>query len=167
MPDAATQRTTALATLRLYAQPDIPPIIEPEALDEILNGSAKATIWAVATAYEFGDIVLPTVRNGHRYKCTVAGTSEADADDEPEWGVGAGSILTEGDSDPVLTWMEDGPDFKNLYNVRAAIHAAWMYKAGQASQLYATSQSGSRFEHQQIYDHCIQMAEKFAPVEVA
>lgn len=39
--------------------------------------------WAVDTAYSAGDIVVPTTDNGHRYRCTAAGTS--DATTEPTW----------------------------------------------------------------------------------
>lgn len=31
--------------------------------------------WRSGTAYSLGNFVVPTVRNGHYYKCTIAGTS--------------------------------------------------------------------------------------------
>lgn len=167
MPTAAEQRESAMELLRLYAQPDVPPLIGAVALDTILDDSIRATIWTEDTAYIYGAVILPTVRNGHKYRCIQAGTSDADAADEPEWPKGAGGIITEGASDPILTWQEYGPDFENLYDVRRAARQVWEAKAAMASQLYATTQSGSRFDHNQVYDQCIKQAERFASMGVA
>jgi len=163
MPTAAEQRESAMELLRLYAQPDVPPLIGATALDTILDNSIKATIWTVGTAYIYGAVILPTVRNGHKYRCIQAGASDADAADEPEWPKGAGGIITEGASDPILTWQEYGPDFDNLYDVRRSARQVWEAKAAMAASLHGSS----GMQTQQVYEHCIKQAERYASLEVA
>lgn len=163
MPSADAQRQTAMQTLRLYGQPDIAPVIPSLALDTILNSTRRATIWAADTAYGFGDVILPTVRNGHCYRCIQAGTSEASADNEPEWPVGMSATITEGASDPLLMWQEAGPDFDNLYDVRAAIRQVWEMKASLTASLHSSGGA----QAQQVYDHCLKQAERYGSLEMA
>lgn len=59
--------------------------------------------WTVATAYTLGESVEPTVGNGKRYECTVAGTSHATT--EPTWPtVTIGQTVTDG----TVTWTYVG-----------------------------------------------------------
>lgn len=76
-----TDRVSALALLREYAQISVAPAItDASATDElqtILDSSRikRASTWTPNTAYFVDDVILPTVRNGHRYRCTVSGVS--------------------------------------------------------------------------------------------
>jgi len=63
--------------------------------------------WAANTAYTVGDIRVPTTDNGHRYICTVAGTSHATT--EPIWPTGDGGEITDG----TVTWEEYGGALAN------------------------------------------------------
>lgn len=153
----------ALAELRLYLQPDIEPKIEAEEVDALLAKAKQASTWVNNTAYVVGDVVLPTVRNGHQYRCIVAGTSEALLANEPEWPTLAGAVFTEGASNPILTWVEDGAESSSIYDVQFAIHQGWMLKAIKASMLYATGEA----EMQQVHEHCLKMAEKFGSLRMA
>lgn len=45
------------------------------------SASCPETEWATSTVYTAGTVVVPTTRNGHRYICTVGGTSGT----EPTW----------------------------------------------------------------------------------
>ena len=58
--------------------------------------------WRQNTAYAANTFIVPTIRNGHYYKCTKAGTS--DKKYEPEWPLIAGSTKTDGS----VEWMENG-----------------------------------------------------------
>lgn len=64
---------------------------QPTGLYLILKGTA----WEASTAYDLGDIVVPTagVENGFRYECTVAGTSGAS---EPVWPTTEGATVVDG-----------------------------------------------------------------------
>lgn len=164
MPDAQTQFEQAFNRLRLYVQPDVAPVISTSDLRAILTETAKATIWAAETDYNYGDVILPTVRNGHSYTVTVAGTS---GETEPTWPAGQSGTVTDGESDPLLVWQEAGPDFANLYNVRQAAHQAWLVKAALVAPLFSTKESGNQYEQQQVYDHCVAQAERFSSIEIA
>jgi hypothetical protein len=65
------------------------------------------TQWAASTAYNVGDIRIPTTRNGHRYRCTVAGTSDVS---EPTWPTTDGGTVVDG----TVTWEEYGGDMADL-----------------------------------------------------
>ncbi len=63
-------------------------------------GNDSATTWAQSTAYTVGDIVKPTSVNGHYYRCTTAGISDAT---EPTWTTIIGNTVTDGS----VTWTEN------------------------------------------------------------
>ena len=131
-------------------------------LDEIIDNAQRAQRWAASTAFEAGDVMQPTVRNGHRYRCIVGGTSDAA---EPVWGTTPrnGSRLTEAGG---VEWEECGPDAKSVYDLRAAIYGAWMAKASLAHD-YVNHQVGQdRADEAQIYQHCVEMASKYVPVRI-
>jgi prepilin-type N-terminal cleavage/methylation domain-containing protein len=54
--------------------------------------------WRSGTTYTVGNYVVPTIRNGHYYKCTTAGTSSNVK--EPDW------PLSGTKSDGTATWTE-------------------------------------------------------------
>lgn len=165
----ASDRKDALTLLKTYVQDGIIPTLTPADLDAILDNPIRplikrASMWLVNTAYNFGDIILPSVKQGHRYRCTVAGTS--DPTTEPLWPKTQGSTITETVIDTqgnVLTWQEFGPDFQNIYDVRLAAYRGWMLKAAKASKFYNVRLGGQQFDREQLYQHCLQQAAQFAP----
>lgn len=163
----ANALAAAQAQLTLWLQPSVVPVLTNDEQTALLTAAKRASTWLNNTAYVVGDVVLPTVRNGHRYRCIQAGTSAALLANEPEWPTRIGRWITDGVSDPILTWVEDGPEYASIYDVRAAVHAGWMLKAAKVSHLYETRQTASTFSEQQVYEHCLQMAAKYAPAQVA
>jgi hypothetical protein len=71
--------------------------------DFVPSYSAHAT----ETSYAEGDIVVPTTRNGRRYRATNAGTSGAS---EPTWPTTAGETVTDND----ITWEEYGGEHADI-----------------------------------------------------
>src|SRR5262245_11856816 len=117
------QRDYAISQVILYGQiAQVPIIDDTEELPTIIDATQRATFWTASTTYEFGNVILPTVRNGHTYKCIVAGTSGTT---EPIWPKTDFRIVNDGTSDPVLRWQEAGQDYANVFDIRAAIHAVW------------------------------------------
>lgn len=57
--------------------------------------------WVTGTAYSEGDIIIPTTRNGRRYRATTAGTSGTA---EPTWPTATGGTVVDGG----VTWEEYG-----------------------------------------------------------
>ncbi len=69
-------------------------------------------IWQPDTDYSLGDIILPLEKiNGHFYKCTVAGKSDPDDQNEPDWPTGPGDTVSE--SDNSVQWTEAGTILKS------------------------------------------------------
>lgn len=162
----ATDRTAALVLLTEYLQPTVAPVLTTTAstgeVDVLLDRNRKARTWVTATAYVVGDIIVPVTRNGHRYRCIQPGTSGV-APAFTFWPTASGATVTEGASNPILTWQEDGFDSANIYDVRRAAYEGWRLKAQKASQL--VNSGGGQFE--KIYDHCMEMAEKFLQPMIA
>jgi hypothetical protein len=158
MPTLAAQRDAALSKLKLYSAHDTAPVITND-LSAILDAHLRATYWTASTAYVAGDVILPTATNGHRYVCAKAGTSGTT---EPIWPIRDASGISDGTGSNAITWIEDGPAYDNPYDVRASIHAAWALKASRASVLF-DDDAGKR---EQVYKHCMEMAEKYAVIHI-
>ena len=90
------QRAAALATLTLYAQADTPPVVTSGELGTILDSNQRASFWLISTAHVYGDVIMPNVANGHRYRCVQGGTSGAT---EPVWPLFRTALLSDGVSD--------------------------------------------------------------------
>jgi prepilin-type N-terminal cleavage/methylation domain-containing protein len=73
-----------------------------KAMENITADYNNHTIWQASTSYSIDDIVIPTTKNGLRYRCTTAGTSAAS---EPIWPTTTGGTVTDGG----VTWTEDTP----------------------------------------------------------
>jgi hypothetical protein len=76
-------RAAAKQQLVFNAEPESTPTLTDTELEQILDatGVRRATTWKAATAYRVGDVVQPTTRNGHRYRCTTPGRSDATEQD--------------------------------------------------------------------------------------
>lgn len=148
----AEDRTTSLARLIVLAQPTVEPTLTTTPtsgeVDVILDRNKRGSRWA-ATSYVYGDIVFPTVRNGHRYMVTLAGTTVS----EPTWPTGSGSKITSG-----AEFEEIGSDYASVYDLRGALRECWEAKAAKASEFISSQDSGSE---QMIFDHCQTMIQKY------
>ena len=65
------------------------------------------SIWVASTVYSEGDIVTPITRNGRRYRCSVAGTTDSS---EPTWP----STTSDTVVDNTATWEEYGGEHCNI-----------------------------------------------------
>lgn len=79
--------------------------------------------WAAATAKSVGNIVRPTVHNGYRYRCTVAGTT---AGSQPTWPTTVGLTVVDGG----VTWVcdseiNDVTDWKLAATLGGLAGATW------------------------------------------
>jgi len=156
MPTVEDHKEAALAQLRRLAQPDTTPALDDVELNAILDGAQRASFWLLSTAFVFGAIVLPATKNGHRYFCLEGGVTAAT---EPTWPARDGAVITDG----TVTWREEGSDFENVFDVRAAAHEAWLMKEAKASELFDSADQ----KLSQIADRCREMAESFSPVKFA
>lgn len=167
MPTIAEQRQAALDQLTLLIQPEgLPTLDVVLEVAPILDRHQRASLWAIGTAYDYGKVVIPTVRNGHRYRCVQAGTSGATLGDEPTWPLAQAGQVSDGTSDPILVWAGDGPDWENVFDVSAAAHECWMIKASKAAKETDFWIGQQRIDESQLIEHCLKMAGQFAPVGI-
>jgi hypothetical protein len=156
MPTVEDQKDEAMLELRRLAQPDSTPQLDVDELGAILDDCQRASFWTLSTAFVHGAVVLPATKNGHRYKCFEGGTTAAT---EPNWPTRDGATVTDG----TVKWEEAGPDYDNVFDVRAAVQQAWTVKLAKASVLFDTP--GQRVS--QIAERCKEMADSFDPIKIA
>lgn len=163
----ADDRTKARAELVFLAQPaTASPALSAEGdgndIDTVLDRHRQATTWAAETEYVPGAVVLPTERNGHCYRCVRGGTS---GEEEPSgWPTRQGARVMDGDGEPPLLWVEDGPDFPNIYDVRGAMHELCVLRATRSAGKFNLSLGGQRFNRSEVYEHWMREAASWAPV---
>ena len=58
------------------------------------------------------------------------------------------------------------PDDPPRVDIFGAVHMAWMKKAGKVAGDYAFSEGGLSDHPEQVYAHCIAMADKYNPVGI-
>jgi hypothetical protein len=158
----------ALARLTRDCQTASNPVITSDR-QSILNECQIASLWVTGTVYKTGDVVQPNTPNGHRYICIQGGTSGAT---EPDW-LGPddslsyrNTLITDGTSDPVLTWREDGEEYASLWDLRLAAYKGWKLKASLAICAVDVRTPDLSVSNSQLYEHCEKMANRFAPVMV-
>lgn len=156
----ATDRSNAVLLLREMAQIDVEPALTETEIETILDRCKRASTWTSARLFIAGDVIVPTVRNGHRYRATRGGTSGST---EPTWSTTEVSTLSDGSSSPALSWVEDGLDYGNVYDVRQAAQSCWALKARKASQFI---QAGE-LNLQQVYKHCSEQSYALSSVRIA
>ena len=96
LPIQAALGTALTAMFNLFAMPNSPAVPGP--------GIVPYNTWAASTAYDVGNVVIPTVPNTRRYACIVAGTSGAT---EPVWPGALGATVVDG----TVTWKNVGWDY--------------------------------------------------------
>jgi hypothetical protein len=102
---------------------------------------------------------MPTTLNGHRYRASVGGVAGAT---EPVWPTGQGARIRDG----AVIWIEDGPDY-SAYHVELAIHLVWALKTAKAQSCTDWKAGGISNSSDQVFQHCLRMAELTKPFEVA
>ena len=162
------QRDAALQQVRLHAEPTAFPVVTDEDVGRILDSCLQASIWSPETDYEVDDLVVPTSRNRHCYRCVQNGES---ATTEPTWPLVQGSQVYDGADDTVIIWQEDGPDttrmfHQNLYHWGNAIRLIWLKKAEMVSNLHDTRRSQSSSEKSQLRDQFLKNAKGWEPIKI-
>lgn len=160
----ATARTHAISTLSEWAQINVAPTLTETEIEVILERNKRARTWTSATPYVPGDVVHPPTANGRRYVCQIGGTSGTTNPFANEiWRTFAGSIISEGSSDPLLTWQEAGPAYPNIYDLRQAAYECWDLRVRRAVQFI----DAGDVKMSQVHDHSVRMRDSFAPMGLA
>jgi len=159
MPLILTEEA-ADAEFRRLCPVDVDPTLGAEDISAILNAVKVGSVWVAATAYSYGDVVLPISRNGHRFICVSPGTSSTT---EPSWPTADNATGGDGNG---LRWQEEGPEC-SLWDTRAAAFAGWNLKADKASCRFDFDTAGDGRKRSQVETACRRRAMMFAPVVIA
>lgn len=112
--------------------------------------------WAPATTYPVGALIVPTLRNGHYYRVTVAAGASGAV--EPTWPTVSGATVTiDGD-----TYAEAGAaPWLGAWDLAAAAAEGWTWKAGKVASNYDFRTDVSGFSRDQLLKHCLEMAKQY------
>jgi hypothetical protein len=149
------------SALRRLCQPTVDPTLDAQELSDILAACVVGTGWEAAAAYSYGDVVIPATRNGHRFICIVAGTSD---DAEPSWPSWDNATVTDGST---LTWQEIGPEC-DLWDMRAAAEAAFDLKISKAAACGVDFRTPSlQVSNSQLIANLERQRDRYRPITIA
>lgn len=170
----------ARTRLAFMCQASVSPTLTTDAttgdIDQLLAQTIRATVWAASTAYLVGDKIIPkTGRTGRMFRCIKAGTSGV-SNAEPIWSnVNAISPAVLFDNLPVvgpiigdndIFWQDDGPE-RDCWDMEAAAQAGWQLKAQKRAGTFDMTRGGNNYQLDQVYRHCMDMANQFQSTSIA
>lgn len=123
----------AIAKVRIKCGAENEPCLSEAEIKFCLAENARASVWVAETAYAVGAKVVPSLGNGRVYKCIQPGISGATQPTTWARATQPGHCLNDG----TAIWMDDGPAMPELWDINAAIGAAWRLKAAKDSALIA------------------------------
>lgn len=152
-------------------QANVTPLLTPGELQDCLDDARLGFVWAASTDYAvepygLGKVVIPSAanRNGHKYRLhRFDGVGSTSHTTEPSWPTAHNWTISDGN----VIWMEDGPDFAQLWDMNDAAMRAWMLKASKVVHCTDFGQDGVRFSSSQLYDHCMRQAMAYQSVQIA
>lgn len=150
-------------------QANVSPVLAVDEIQRLLDDNVIAVPWQASTAYAFGDVVVPTLANGHKYKLIVIRIGALSGATEPNWPTGPwfwfGTSAEVADGN--LTWREDGA-VTDLWDLNAAAKQGWLLKAAKVALCQDSTIDGvGSFQFSGVYDHCLRQAEKYNSVVCA
>jgi hypothetical protein len=162
-------RAEAIAQVSLFVDAQSYPQLSTTDIGSILDSLSRFYTWTTSTAYAVGDRVVPVTPNGRVYECRVAGTSATTEPDYPAYPAYQfkGFTIEDGSSNPVLTWVDQGPVQVERYDIRSATRVAWLVKASRCASDIDAKEGTSDVKLSQLKAHCIEMAERYRPVVFA
>lgn len=169
-------QSEAEAQVKLNCDFNNSPELAPADITAIVLRTARASVWAASTHYDYGDRVVPTTRAGYVFTASQAGTSGTV---EPDWPTlyGGESLwnlrtphyetFNTGLTDGTVEWAAQHPDFSEIYDVDRASYEAWLLRAARVAPTYDVSTGEVSLKREQIIGHYLTMADRFRAVSVA
>jgi hypothetical protein len=145
----AEDKDLALDKLEDLVQPDAEPTLSVFELEAILDRNQRASRWTASVELTVGNVIAPSVPNGHIYRVIEGGIAGAT---EPAWPTGSDDALVDG----AVTLVEAGMGFESVFDLRGAVQDAWALKAAKAAE--SLTKDGENV----IFEHCDSMARRYA-----
>lgn len=153
-------RTESIARLADLVSASEYPTLTDAQLGELIDDTARWSVYAGSTAYTVGDIVTPSTANGRQYVCVVAGTS--DATTEPTWVYTGPKGRAYADaSSTTLLWQDDGSAHKERYDLYKAANRGWKLKASLVAGLADSEDGDLKIRMSQLHAQCLEQAKRF------
>jgi len=154
-----TREEVALEVARMCAS-DRQPLLSTDDILAVVDESQRGVLWEANTVYTTGDLVFPATFNGRLYKVTVAGTTSST---EPDWNTSGRNSLT---TDNGVEFLDVGPSYKELYDIKRAAWRGWLMKAERCVELTDASDGSVNVRMSQLYDQCMKAASRYRPMEI-
>lgn len=157
----------ALRRLKSMTASDQDPVLTDAELADLLQEARTPDVydvwadaylpWAATHAYAVGDVLVPSVRNGHFYEVTITDGMSGAA--EPVFPTTeGGTIAADG-----VTYAEAGvAPWAGEWSLNRAASAGWKIKAGKAAGRFDFSSDVNDFSRSQIVKACLEMAKQYA-----
>jgi len=162
-------RDEALTKLGKMVDFEVDPTLSSDELGSLLDEARLAALWD-ELGDEDGDIspfvglmIMPTVRNGHRYRLIRLTDDGLPGEEEPDFPLSRDATISDGD----LVWQEDGKDYDLRWDFNRAACAGWTLKAGLAAQSYRAVVDGQQLDRNHVIDNCLAMASRYESVGLA
>ena len=146
----ATDKEAVLDEVIRRIQPDLEPVLTLIEIEDAVDNNQRAFTWVTALPLVYGDEVIPTVKNGHRYMVVTAGTTTT----EPTWPTSDYGTVTAG-----AQFQEAGAEYDNVYSIKAILRELWELRMAKSVEMISNPVSGNEA---QIYEHCKEMALRYA-----
>lgn len=156
-------RTQAITQLSLFTQSNEYPELSPDELGTLIDMYKRSSDWVASTAYVYGDLVQPVIKNGRLYKCIQAGTSGT-VNIFPQYYTQGTTDISYADN--TVRWIDLGVANIEIYDVRTAARAGWLLKAGKVANLISSKDGSQDINLEALQKQCLLMAEKYRPVVI-
>ena len=123
-------------------------------LDKIILESARGKVWSAGLVVKYGDVILPTVGNGRKYKVITPGT--LGGTEPPSWPDYDFGRVESG----TVTLEEAGFFSGNVYDVRGAIYEALEAKIAKSAEYQGD-------EERRIHQNLVERQKRYRPVGIA
>ena len=154
-------RLQAIEQLSTMVQSNEYPELDTDDLAFLIDNNKRSNNWAASTAYVYGDLIEPVIKNGRLYKCIEAGTSGTTNPFPVYYAENSYSIAF---SDGTARWMDLGPANVEQYDVRSAVRAGWILKASKVANLINSKDGSQDLNLSALQEQFLKMAERYRPV---
>jgi hypothetical protein len=159
-----TSSSDAAALLEAACPHDSAPVLTDGQMTALLARWAIATVWDDATAYVYGQYVVP-VAGAPAYLYRVARNTDE------TWGGTSGATAPTWDTstwlaDGTLHWEYVGPAPACIWDIRSAAREGWLMKAASVAGCVDITDGALRAANSQQHAMCIQQADRYKAIGI-
>ena len=135
------------------------PALSSDEVGSLLQESLRVQIFAPGAYFGVGDRVLPSAANTEARGVCYVVVSPGLAAAEPGWTAAPGVTAISG----TVQFRFLGPYDGIAWDLNGAAWLGWKKKAGYAAKNFGFKDRDAQYDRQQIYDHCLEMMNRYVP----